>query len=231
MPPYLIVASMAAPADPLYAQVPVHLGTDIILFFTPEAGITPHFAAQCVLAKTLQERGHEVRMVRCAGLLNRCPVMDMKRAPYDIPRAARYQQHCVGCTETFDSTIHKYGLQTLNLADFIGKETIRSVQAALDTAPGSLLEFEFDGLKFGKITGVDVALILKYYDLANPGTEQRLAWLTYLQSGLLVYLALEQSCTALPIKRICAFNVYSLLGAAALAARKLQIPFISVTQA
>ena len=36
---------------------------DVILFFSPEAGVRAHFAAQCVVARTLQELGHRVLFI------------------------------------------------------------------------------------------------------------------------------------------------------------------------
>src|SRR5438128_2086300 len=51
----------------------------LTLFFAPEAGLKPHLAAMCILARTLKQLGHSVLFARCYELFARCAVMDMYR--------------------------------------------------------------------------------------------------------------------------------------------------------
>ena len=87
-------------------------GKGHILFFTPEGSVTAHLSSQCILARTLADLGHSVLMVRCFGLYERCPVMDMKQLPYTNDAKAK-EAACLECASNHFSMIDRYGLPVL----------------------------------------------------------------------------------------------------------------------
>src|SRR5215471_12133630 len=68
----------------------------LVVFFAPEAGIIAHHMAHCLIARTLQERGHRVLIVGCSGAFPRCVVMDGYGLPQDATGGAK-QKVCVSC--------------------------------------------------------------------------------------------------------------------------------------
>ena len=206
---------LAAPQNP--PTVPP--GEGVILFFTPEAGVVPHLAAQCILARSLQERGHRVLFTRCFALYPRCPVMDMYGLPYDQP-GDNQDQVCLRCASSSFAMLDEYGLEAIDLRPFRTPEDAPRVRAALDEAPADLREFVFDGIAFGTLCGMDLALATKVsqFESVEPGI--RTAWLQYVESSLLSYLMIDALCRAVPVRQIVHHNDYSLLLGGRLAAEK-----------
>jgi len=64
-------------------------GDKFVVFFAPEAGVVPHYIAHCVVAKTLEERGHRTLIVRCFDVYPRCVVMDGEVLPHDLSAEQR----------------------------------------------------------------------------------------------------------------------------------------------
>src|SRR5215831_17330289 len=85
---------------------------ETVLFFSPEAGFKVSSVVQSVLARILQETGHSVRVVRCFGLFERCPVFDMHSLPYVAPAKAK-TKICVDCAATSFEMSDAYGLEAL----------------------------------------------------------------------------------------------------------------------
>lgn len=191
----------------------------VVLFFTPEAGVVPHLAAQCILGRSLQERGHRVLFTRCFELYPRCPVMDMYALPYP-PLAKVVEDVCLRCASSSFSMLTEYGLDAIDLRPFGTPEDKARARAAVADAPADLREFTFEGFPFGLLCGMDLALATKtsQFETVEPGI--RTAWLQYIESSLLSYLMIDALCRAVPVRRIVHHNDYSLLLGGRLAAEK-----------
>jgi len=203
---------------------------DIILFFTPEARVVPHYVAQCVVARTMQERGYRVLMARCLGDFSRCPVMDMMAAPYDFGGPAK-SNLCNECHQIANQILGYHGLPAVDLKGFITPEIWKRVAAVLSEAPSDLRRFEFDGIHFGKLLANDLVLATKCSNFENLEDRYRTAWARYIENALAVYLAVQVMAERLRIKRILYHNEYGLNLGARLAAQKLGIPAITVQHA
>src|ERR1700738_4584743 len=88
MPNVLALSQLLAPGDDKY-----------VVFFAPEAGVVPHYIAHCIVAKSLEERGHRTLIVRCFDVYPRCVVMDGEGLPPDLTAEQR-SSVCASC--------HKY---------------------------------------------------------------------------------------------------------------------------
>ncbi|WP_204106196.1 MULTISPECIES: hypothetical protein [Spirulina sp. CCY15215] len=195
-------------------------GRDTILFFSPEGSITPHFAAQCVLGKTLQEMGYSVLFTLCTGIFERCPVIDMKRLPYSLPPNQK-REVCQTCTQSSIKMLDDYGLPSIDLRAFITPDILKYLEDALENPPRDLKLFKFDGIEFGKLCTIELALIAKKHRF-DEGIEEDVhqGWLEYIASSLMSYLLLDKICQTLPISRLVYYSDYSLMVSARLAAEK-----------
>ncbi|HUE17083.1 MAG TPA: hypothetical protein VMR25_23090 [Planctomycetaceae bacterium] len=193
------------------------------LFFVPYAGVTPMFAQACVVARTLRERGNAVIFARCFRVFERCPVMDMHRLPYDAT-AEKKLETCLHCADNSLSMLAQYGLDAVDLRRLVTPEMTARIDEALARAPHDLLQFEFEGLRFGALSVMDLVLALKVSDFSELLESDRRVWLQYLRSCLLSHLIVERACRELEVGRIVHVNDYSLLLGARTAARKRGVP-------
>ena len=193
------------------------------LFFVPYAGVTPMFSQACVVAQTLKERGHSVVFARCFRLFERCPVMDMQRVPYEAADDEKLES-CLHCGDNSLSMLAEYGLDAVDLRPLVTPEMAARIDAALSQAPRDLLQFEFEGLRFGALSVMDLVLALKVSDFSELVESDRRVWLQYLRSCLLSYLIVDRCCREFGVGRIVHCNDYSLLLGARTAARKQRVP-------
>jgi len=206
---------------------------DYVLIFTPEAGIQPHYVAQCIIAATLKERGFKVLMAYCRSLLARCPFMDMTQAPFGNEPASVDVKlaRCGECINKATALLNYYGLEAVDLGSLFTPQINNTIAEAIRRAPLDLREFEFDSLKFGKLSARDVVFATKQYEFENISPSTRLAWLDYLKSALTTYLTVKRLCESISIGKLLYFNEYSSNLGALLAARQAGIPILSVTMA
>jgi hypothetical protein len=193
------------------------------LFFVPYAGVTPMFSQACVVARTLKERGHSVVFARCFRLFERCPVMDMHFVPYEAAAGEKLES-CLRCGHNSLSMLSEYGLEAVDLRPLATPEMAARIERALAEAPRDLLQFEFEGLRFGALSVMDLVLALKVSDFSELLESDRRVWLQYLRSCLLSYLIVDRCCAEFAVGRIVHCNDYSLLLGARTAARKHGVP-------
>ena len=201
-----------------------------ILFFVPEAGVEPHLSALCVLARTLQEQGQLVLMVRCFELFCRCPVMDMFALPYDAPAKIR-RQACLGCAANSFRLLDEYGLNVLDLRHFDSPQISARIEQVIASLPADVREFEFEGHAFGKMCAMDVVLATKTSDFEDVAPAVRLAWTRYIEAALRSLLLMRAVLAQIEINGLAHYNDYSLLLGARLAAQEKGVRCWSVTHA
>src|SRR3990172_8528194 len=156
---------------------------DAVLVFTPYAGVGPLFVAACVLARTLQERGQRVLVARCYRLFERCPVMEMLQLPQAATDAA-ITDVCLRCADNSLSMAETYGLECIDMRQLMTAPLRETVRRAVENAPANLLDFQFEGQPFGKLSAVDLTLAWKISNLEAVSAPMRKAWLQYLASNV-----------------------------------------------
>jgi hypothetical protein len=201
-----------------------------VVFFAPEAGIIPHFAATCFVAKTLEELGHKTLIVRCFDSYPRCVVMDGHSLPHDLDKDQR-EAICERCYGHSNQTTGSYGLTVIDLRELISVEIKHQVDVLTTNLPEDLSTFAFEGIQFGKICAAEAAITFKTTDLtgATPSVRRLLVW--YLKGALLSYFATVRLLQSQKISRVVHFNEYAILLAAALAARAAGVPTTNMTMA
>jgi hypothetical protein len=199
-----------------------------VLFFTPEAGVVPHFTAQAVVARTLKDRGHKILMIRCQGALVRCPVMDMYLLPFE-DAIANQKQTCGQCLHVAKLFQENWGLDFVNMSELLTPELVTEVVRVMDSAPADLRELNYDGIPFGKLCVIDLVHATKTSRFDSVTPEVRSAWKQYISAALTSYLMVQRLCRELPVTAIVTHEDYSPLVAARLAGKAAGVPAVTMT--
>jgi hypothetical protein len=202
----------------------------VVLFFAPEAGVGPHFAAHCLVARTLQEQGHRVLIVQCHNVYPRCVVMDSQTLPQKISEQQR-QQICNACNAASHDMTMAYGLPTFELGQLVDRDITLKVEELLSRLPEDLSSFEHNGIRFGMFCGAEAATAFKTTDFAGIDPDIRALLILYLRGALLSYFVMQRILRAIKVTRVVHFNEYAMLLAAALAAREVGVPTTTMSMA
>lgn len=205
-------------------------GDKFVVFFAPEAGVVPHYITHCVVAKTLQDRGHRTLIVRCFDVYPRCVVMDGEGLPHDLS-AEQHDAVCATCQSYSNRMTSAYGLDVIDLRELVDDEVRQHVETLIADLPEDLSSFEIDGIRLGQISGAEAAVTFKTTDFtgATPEVRRLLVW--YLKGALLSYFGMQRLIQTGKVERLVHFNEYAILLAAALAARRGGIPTTFMSQA
>jgi hypothetical protein len=200
----------------------------VVLFFSPEAGVGPHFVAQCVLARTLQEQGHRVLFTRCFNLFRRCPVMAMRKIPFDAGEKER-RPVCEECAGNAIDMLEAYGLPHVDLRAIVTPEMTAKIDRALEKAPVDLMTFEYEGIAFGRLGAHDLSLARKLSRFDDLPESFRVGWREYISGAMLAFHLVAALCSRYPVHRMVHFSFYGMLAAGRLAAERRGIPCTNVT--
>ena len=201
-----------------------------IVFFAPEAGIVPHFMAHALMARTLQERGHRVLVVRCADVYPRCVVMDGLSLPLDMTSEQRAAA-CAACARSTAQAADQYGLDFVDLRALVDESVRAAVAEQMRNLPENLADFEVAGVKFAQFCGADAAISFKMLDPLGPDPAVRALLLRYLEGALLSYHAMRRLAEQTTVARVVYFTGYGMLLGAVAAARSMGIATTNLTLA
>jgi hypothetical protein len=202
----------------------------IHLFFAPEAGVGPHFASHCVIARTLQERGHRVLFLRCNRIYRHCVVMEMLAQDVEKSQGER-DEACTLCQANHDQMTTAYGLPSLDMSELVDEAMIAKVGALVAAMPADAGLFEVEGIRFGALCSSDLALATKTLDQLNATGAARQRLEAYVFGALLSFFAVKALLEREAVARLIFFNEYGMLAGGALAAMKAGIPITRMTQA
>lgn len=201
-----------------------------VLFYTPEALVTPHLGCQCILARTLKELGHDVVFARCFGSLTRCPSKDMVAAPFEIGGEA-VQDVCHRCITASFGLLSHYQLDSLVLGDYLSQDKLEEIHQTIFQHQHDLSAMTYDGIEFGKICTRDLSLATKICDFKNIDPANQTAWVLYIHGCLSSYAAVDRIIKERGISHVVRFNEYATNIGAAFAAYKNNVPVITTSQA
>ena len=215
----------------LPTEVPQFDSTNgVVLFFAPEAGVSSYFTTICVLARTLQELGHQVLVTRCFQLLPRCAVKSAFQLPLDCT-AKRENKLCLRCSDESFRKLDAYDLPSIDLRALLSDEVLEKVSQSLADAPDSLLDFQFDSIPFGRLCTVELSLATKVHDFENVSPPQRTMWLKFIESSMLAYMFVDQICRHVPVSWLVYHNDYSVNIGVRCAAEKHGVAVSTVVEA
>ena len=199
----------------------------IVLFYSTDAGIKPHFSQHCIMAKSLQQCGYRVAVTRCVSMFERCPVLAGERFTPDTP-VKKVQKKCSECCQNSIESLESYGLDVVDLRHFM-TPSLQAVyaDAIKELESKSLIDFEFDGFKFGSLCTGDMALVYKIRDFENVTDATQKAWASYVRDAVLGYLLLNACMQEMNVQSIIYSSEYSLMLAAQFVGKKYDIPIFS----
>ncbi len=199
-----------------------------ILFFQPDAAITPHYAATLVIAKALQERGHSVLIARCFELFARCPVLDNFVESHVVSPKVR-EQHCVKCLQSSVDGLEQYGLEALDLRRFHTPALRSKVVAAMGTLGENYATFEYEGYLFGQLAIMNLALATKIMSVKALPPEVKQRWRDYIETGLTSFLLTRAILEEVPIHSVVHYNDYAIYLGVRLASAEKHVPDYTIT--
>lgn len=210
--------------EPVLPSAPVHL------FISPEGGIGVFTETHYRLARIMAARGHAVAGVWCYGLFPRCPVKQMRQLSFKEASLLE-SAVCLHCAATNDSMARNFGIPLVDLRRWPTPTHLAAATNAVDLFAGRLLEFEFDGVAFGKLAAMDLVLATKRCDLSEPDPETEAKWRVLIKNSLFSFLLFTDVLSTLDVTSVILFNDYSMMLAARLAAERRGIRALTITQA
>lgn len=202
----------------------------VYIFFAPEAGVSPHFTTQCILARSLHELGHQVLLVRCFESYQHCLVKESRNISLN-GNAIRKADACISCAELGKRMTDAYGLPTIFINELLSGDALNEIKSVVKTMPADASKFQIDGVSFGALCCMDLALLTKQNDLLNATGFAREMLEAYVESSLISYYAMRNILRKFNVKRLMYFNEYSILMGAVEAAKLANVPFIRVSHA
>ncbi len=184
-----------------YNQEPVYV------FWTHDALLKYHTISQCILAKTLQSRGHRVLMIHCKGELSRCTIMDGVNLPHALQSKSR-ERLCMECRQSGLSHFKSYQLPYISLSELVSVDDLNALTKAMNKHDQPISTFEFDDIGFGMIGLGEIVRQHKLCTTENLSKEQLILVREHAYSSALQYLALKALRVLTPIARVTFFGDY-----------------------
>lgn len=188
-----------------------------VLVFSPEAYITPHCVSSAITARLLKDFGCSVHMVACQGYFRRCVA---KASLSHLLTDAEGDRICASCQTNFARIAGEFGLPRIDLAPFLTTETQRDVREKVAGAGRALVDFEYDGVPFGRLCAGDLILTKKVLDAALLDDDSMVWYQENVETAVLTYVAVARLLAEGAFTHLVFFNAYAPNLAAAKAAEK-----------
>lgn len=209
-------------ARPSKASKYCELSKEYTLIYIPEAILSPHFDVTVYIAKVLAHYGQNIIFVNCFNDLPLCIAKNSEGSNN------QRKMICRNCSLNSLEKLQAYNISSLKLSDYCSNNELTYIESLILKAPKDLLTFECEGIYFGRLSLVDLVLRTKISNFRETSSKNRILWLALIKSSLVSYFAVSRLCAELNIKRLLYFNDYSTNLAARLAARKHEVPAITV---
>ena len=198
-----------------------------LLFFMPEAGVQPLYLRAAFAAKTLQQLGHEVMVVRCFDLYRQCAV----KASSSLTKGSksRSDDTCLRCADYASRVLDYYDLQSLDLRSFLTPEISRVVEEQVANLPADLLTYSYESIQWGKLAASNIALRRKVSDLSTIQRVHNQLWREHIREDLQTFLLSRQLMKETEAKSWIYFCNYSMHRATKIAAVSQNIPVYWLT--
>jgi hypothetical protein len=202
----------------------------LYVFFAPEASIKTHFLASCILAFALKKKGHQVLIVKCFDSYKHCLVADMSREAVDKNPFERARL-CVDCSLSGNRILERYNLPWINIGNVLTKDDFEFISDLVKKMPSDASKFVYEGITFGRLCALDLALFSKKIDQLKVTGLDRSYLEAYVEAALTSYLAFNKIKKIYNIRGLLYFNEYSILMGAALAAKKNNVSTTRISYA
>ena len=174
-----------------------------ILFLASEAGLTQYFTGHALLARTLNETGHQAIVLSCAGGLPHCNVKSAARAAPGHGDAL-----CGQCRSASLALGHKYGLADISLENLVGQPEQAEIDTIIAATNGKPWTISHDGIAFGEFAQGESLRARRKLNIDEFDAADHADLLATIQSALRVYFAVRKLATRLNITRIVYYGAY-----------------------
>lgn len=202
---------------------------EVYIFLAHDAGLYYHLISLCLMAKTMQSLGHQVLMVSCRGLLQRCTVKDCAHEPLTLE--AKPKQHiCTDCENKALKSFAQYGLPHLALEELLSDEFSLALKA-LTQYQGAIESFEFDGVAFGQLALGETIRNCKLcsYHLSSDYLKQYTG--AHTQAVMAMYYAVTSLVSTYQVARVTYFGDYGTVLGMLKQCMQQQIPVTNISHA
>lgn len=178
-------------------------GKPVVLFLAAEAGLTQYFTGHALLAKTLNETGHQALILSCAGALAHCNVRSSSASAGDRART------CAGCRKMALTLNDRYGFADVGLESLVGSDENAQIAALIAETGGRPWTLSHDGIAFGEFALGETLRAQRKLDVGEFDAADHAELVAAATSGLRVYFAVRKLTTRFNIKRIVYYGAYA----------------------
>lgn len=177
-----------------------------ILFFSPNAGIVPHFSAELRLANILKSNSsYEVEFLLCDSFFERdCTVARYSGMKIDNRRGER-SLNCIVCEDSISQSKLIKNFRSSFLRMYFGIEERRIFQEELAAIKKSPIDYYYEGSPIGKMAAYEVILEFKKKDYNFSKNEGDIL-LAYTENCLRTFLAGRKYLKECLPDRVIMFN-------------------------
>jgi len=190
-----------------------------VLFLASEAGLTQYFTGHALLARTLNETGHQAIILSCSGGLAHCNVKSTARAAPGQGEAL-----CGRCRKVSLVLGHKYGLADIALESLVGEAEETEINAIIARADGKPWTISHDGIAFGEFAQGESLRARRKLNIEEFNAADHADLLATVLSALRVYFAIRKLSSRFNITRIVYYGAYGHWLPAITDARRAGIP-------
>lgn len=206
---------------------------NLIVFWSIDGGLSPHFVSECLLAKTLQECGHSVLMIRCRKNFLRCTVMESVSLSVMRDRKTNIKRDsvCNHCQKNSYNLTQEYQLPVLELDSLVDKEQLHEIMSNLPSDSTGLVNFTYESIGFGKICAGEIIRARKRSSLAFDAEDQLAELKQYIIAALMNYLAFTKLISKTAVNHLAYFGDYAPVMPMAYIARKMGVQVTNISHA
>jgi hypothetical protein len=201
-----------------------------MLFFCPEAGIIQHQTLMRALALMAVDSGQAAAGVTCWRMYQRCPAISANRPPAFIADQYR-RQICRRCLGEALKEPDARKLPKLWLPDYWTRRSEETLKEALENFDYDPLGSVLNGIAFGRICTLDLALACKTCNFQRVQGAELVIWRQLVASAVSSYLLVHEIHKRSAFKHFIYFNDYATNIAGALAAKENGCCISSISQA
>ena len=201
----------------------------ITLFLAPEAALEPFFASHVLLARVLQDAGHETLLLTCGGLMPTCSAKLAHMITHTAPNGGG--SICRRCKAVVNQVGHNYGLADVTIESLLSasaRADMDAVVAAHFETPWDVVEddIEIGRACLGEALRTQRKLSLDELDDADKAFIRALVY-----SSLAVHRSVKLLAEMYDIQHIAYFGDYAFFIAPQIFAKRRGITVTNVSHA
>jgi hypothetical protein len=202
----------------------------VTLFLSPDAGLTPYYAAHVILARSLAVAGEMPIILSCNGALPVC----LYKSIYDIAATApgdTANRACRACRKDALKVGDRYGIIDVTIDSLIGPDDRQTISHVIASAANAPWETFYDGISFGEAALGEVLRASKKLNVSEFDARDHAHLGAMIYASLAIYFSVKALAKRYSIKRIAFYGTYAYWIPPLMFARRHQIATTSFEHA